>query len=290
MDQLDPLRTNLLDLLVELRGKKVPLTIGGGFGLYLKREHVEQSGRATLLEHLPEPRSTSDIDLFIRVEIIVNPENFRLLGETVEHLGYEAIGSARYMQWVKTILVGGVPQKIKLDLLSGPSKKEHDPFLRIEDRRMKSKTKGIRLHTRFTEEALHVDEDLLQLTISGILSSGEPAEEIAFVPQAFSYLMMKLFAFRDLKNKKEKDMGRHHALDLYHIIAMMTEAEYQKTLDLAKQYCRHDKFQEACQIVHEDFSSITDIGILRLREHPLFRDPFELTEMIDVLAEIFNTE
>jgi len=32
---MDPLRTSLLNLLYELRDRDVPLTIGGGFGLFL---------------------------------------------------------------------------------------------------------------------------------------------------------------------------------------------------------------------------------------------------------------
>lgn len=37
----DPLTANLLDLLFELRKHPVPLTIGGGFGLYSSlREHT----------------------------------------------------------------------------------------------------------------------------------------------------------------------------------------------------------------------------------------------------------
>ena len=38
----DPLTAHLLDLLFELRDTLVPLTIGGGFGLYLKRLFLEQ--------------------------------------------------------------------------------------------------------------------------------------------------------------------------------------------------------------------------------------------------------
>ena len=37
MAWMDPLTANLLDLLYELREHPIPLTIGGGFGLYLTR-------------------------------------------------------------------------------------------------------------------------------------------------------------------------------------------------------------------------------------------------------------
>ena len=42
--------------------------------------------------------------------------------------------------------------------------------------------------------------------------------------------MMKLFAFRDRKEDRDKNLGRHHALDLYAIVAMQVESEYQESL------------------------------------------------------------
>jgi hypothetical protein len=41
MRSMDPLTTNLLDLVHELRDKAIPIAVGGGFGLYLKRRHLE---------------------------------------------------------------------------------------------------------------------------------------------------------------------------------------------------------------------------------------------------------
>jgi hypothetical protein len=35
---VDPLLNSLLDLLRELDSQGIPLTVGGGFGLYLKRD------------------------------------------------------------------------------------------------------------------------------------------------------------------------------------------------------------------------------------------------------------
>ena len=40
MNSLPDLRTALLDLLYETRAVDLKLIIGGGYGLYLKREHV----------------------------------------------------------------------------------------------------------------------------------------------------------------------------------------------------------------------------------------------------------
>jgi hypothetical protein len=60
---MDRLYANLLHLLRELDAQGVPLTVAGGFGLYLKRMHLGTRDEQTLFVELPDVRSTNDIDL-----------------------------------------------------------------------------------------------------------------------------------------------------------------------------------------------------------------------------------
>lgn len=62
MDSLDVLQASILDLDYQLRNEDVPLTIGGGFGLYLRQGHLNQLTERTLFDRLPHQRSTNDID------------------------------------------------------------------------------------------------------------------------------------------------------------------------------------------------------------------------------------
>ena len=73
MITIPDLQTALLDLLREVKGTDVKLIIGGGFGIYLKTVHVRRLGVRTLLKEWPEPRSTNDIDLFLRPELLIEP-------------------------------------------------------------------------------------------------------------------------------------------------------------------------------------------------------------------------
>ena len=50
---MDPLTANLLDLLFELREHPIPLTIGGGFGLYLNRMRLDETRERTLFSNCP---------------------------------------------------------------------------------------------------------------------------------------------------------------------------------------------------------------------------------------------
>ena len=69
---MEPLHKSLLDLLRELERCGVPLTVGGGYGLYLKRMHLARTGEQSLFTELPEVRSTNDIDMFLRAEVLAD--------------------------------------------------------------------------------------------------------------------------------------------------------------------------------------------------------------------------
>ena len=72
MITITDLQTSMLDLLHEIKGSEVKVIIGGGFGIYLKVSHVVKEVSRTLWQEWPEPRSTNDLDLFLRPELIIN--------------------------------------------------------------------------------------------------------------------------------------------------------------------------------------------------------------------------
>src|SRR3954453_14572349 len=117
---MDTLITSLLDLLAELEATRVPLIVGGGFGLYLKRRHIDRTGERTLLSELPEPRSTNDLDLFLRAEVLADVGRTRRVAEAIRRLGYTPVEEAKFLQWHRPVQVGEVEQEVKIDILVGP--------------------------------------------------------------------------------------------------------------------------------------------------------------------------
>jgi hypothetical protein len=286
MAWMDPLTTNLLDLLFELREPPVPLTIGGGFGLYLKRMRLDETNERTLFSQLPMPRATNDLDLFVRADVLCDLQSMQTVAAALSRLGYEVVPEAMYMQWKKHFDLHGQGREIKVDLLVGPLGRFRK---RLHVKGVRARPVGpIKLHAHTVEEAVHIEESPTALTISGSCSNGEPAEAQVHVPQAFTYLMMKLFAFRDRKADDDKNLGRHHALDLYTILAMQVEAEYQESLRLGNLYVGHDYVATAREILRSDFAGPTSIGVIRLREHPLYRPEFPIPDFLAVLSEIFH--
>jgi hypothetical protein len=117
---VDQLTTNLLDLLFELEGRKIPIMIGGGYGLFLKRRHLAATGARTLLERLPEARATNDLDMFLRAELLSDLSRTREVRDAILRLGYAPVEEAKFLQWKRGVIVAGVAQEVKIDVLVGP--------------------------------------------------------------------------------------------------------------------------------------------------------------------------
>lgn len=282
----DALRPVLLDFLYELRDEHIELMIGGGYGLFLKQEHLARSGHATTLlpqRTWPQARATNDIDLLLRPEILLDPSHMTNVRKTLDRLGLEAVESAKFYQFEKPWGAGTV----RFDILTGPSSQfAHRRDLRMDSRRIRPRESS-GLHAHPLEEAVAYEEDTIRVPVTGMRSNGEPYETEALIPQGFTYLLMKLFAFRDRKDDPDKDMARHHALDLYRVAAMMTEEEYEVVRRLATSNRDVGVVRQAGQIVAEFYSSGTALGVLRIREHPLYGDNMDIGEVLRLLAELF---
>jgi hypothetical protein len=283
---MDPLFANLLDLLRELDARGVPLTVGGGFGLYLKRNHLARTGEQTLFTELPEVRSTNDIDMFLRADVLSDLDRTKEVADAIRRLGYEVVEEAKYLQWRRPVVVGGVAQDVKIDVLVGPLGR-YRRSMKVNPPRARPKG-DIQFHAHMVEEALHVEEMPIGVRVDGPTSDGKAYSGTVYVPEAFPYLLMKLHTFSDRKDDPNKNLGRHHALDVYTIVGMMTESEYERAKAFGAADREDEPVARARAIVNEDFSSTSTVGVLRLREHSLSRADFRLEDFVAVLREIFG--
>ena len=99
---------------------------------------------------------------------------------------------------------------------------------------------------------------------------------------------MKLFAFRDQIELQPKGYGSHHALDLYSIIAMMTENEWEQSKQMAKRNSDSPIGVEASRIANELFDSTTSRGLLVMRANPYCSDLLQLSEFIDLVRDLLS--
>ena len=283
------LKSCLLDLLRKLEDKNFPLILCGGFGLYLKQLELQQRGSdyQPLLhgEFWPRPRTTEDMDILIRTEIFAKADRFRLLRQTLDGLGYQPIVGAEYMQFVRKLPDGG---DVKVDLLTGPVVEPLRDKVRIKDRRISPVAQSIGLHARRSDEALGFQDNLLEIRIAGQCTDGHAYESTVFIPPAVTFLMMKLFAFRDRNQDEQKNFARHHAMDLYRIVAMLDHGEFEQTQILIQSFGEKAVLQEAREIVAEFFSSSTALGLLRLQEHNLFKSDTDVQAFSQALTDLLK--
>ena len=87
---------------------------------------------------------------------------------------------------------------------------------------------SVGIHAHPCDQVVTLEEELLPFRFAGTLGTGKPWQAEVFLPHPYTFLLMKLFAFRDRINGPQKDLGRHHALDLYSVVALTNETEWQE--------------------------------------------------------------
>lgn len=286
MVTLPDLKTSLLDLLHEIEGADIRLILGGGFGIYLKIDYVKEKGERTLLQAWPEPRSTNDIDLFLRPELLIQATKLSPLAKAIARLGYHVVPGAEKYQFVKPGPEGNPAGSIKIDLLTGPRTCFVGSRVKTDIRRARPKP-SVGVHAHPVDEAPTLEKGLLPVMLAGKLTSGKPGQAEVLLPQPFTFLMMKLFAFRDKLADTDKEPARYHALDLYAILATTIETEWRYALKLRDVFGNHPYVLKAGNLVSEYFSTLDRPGLVRLRESPYCRSELQLHEFISALQELF---
>lgn len=285
MNGQDPLKQTLLDLHAIL-GSAVPLILGGGYGLFLRQDDLTRTGARTLfpVNDLPENRTTQDIDLILKAEVVVSADGMKSVRSAINTLGYTPIAGSEHYQFRKAVKPAG---EIKIALLVGPLGDLFDAkTVMRDDRRVRPKAFKD-LHAHPLEEAVGVEEHLCAITLSGQRGDGTEHNATVYVAQPFTYLLMKIFAFRDRVNDPGKDFARHHAIDIYRIVGLITQDEDQTLKEMATKHRKHPKVLEARAIIAEHFSSQNMLGILRMREHQLAAGQLRLDQFITELSAIF---
>ena len=293
----DPLITYLLDFLFELEknGLKTPLIIAGGFGLFLKRRYLAERQERTLFSNMPGARSTEDIDIFAQRNTLCDIQQAQSIKDALSRLQYEVIEAEKYMQWKKTINIGTQTGTIKIDFLVG-NVDAYRSYLHIEQGRNPRRARHPRVegfHARITKEALLIDEKAQKIPLSGIRTSGETHDTTICVPHPFTYLLMKLFAFRDRQEKLQKQQTQYHAFDIFLIIGLLTESELHEAIEFGKHYAEEPIVQEAKRIIADHFTGTPSDGMVAIKSHPSFSANFEAkhySEFEQILMEVFNGE
>ncbi len=286
MITIPELQTALLDLLFKLKETNIEPLIGGGFGIHLKRQFILKSGKRTLLSEIPESRSTKDVDLFLRPELLIKQRELIPLRSALKDLDYKIKQGAEKYQFSRRILGGSKENEVIIDILTGPESSFSGTSVKVDNRRVRPQP-SIDLHAHPTNEAQTLEESPTDITITGKLSNGKVSKCKALLPHPYTFLILKLHAFRDKLLGQEEKLASYHALDLYSIVATTTEEEWRKALVLRDKYMNNPYIKDARNIVSTYFSTMTKLGMLRLRESEYSRPNLQFEDFISILLELF---
>jgi virulence-associated protein VapD len=281
------LRSNLLDLLHALGNDAQGILLGGGYGLYLKQLHLAQAGVRTLIgaELWPAPRATEDLDLMLSAELVADARSMTALRAALDKLDYKVIKGSEYLQFVRTV---SATQVVKIDLLTAQlDVLKSFPAINADIRRARPVAADRPdLHAHPTDGALTLTESPLVIEVAGALSTAQAFSARVTIPHPFNYLLMKLTAYRDRRNDPDKDLGRHHALDVFRIVAMLTEPERDQVQANLRAFAGNAQVQSCVKLVRSDFASATAPGVLAMRAHPLWQNDQQLPVFLELLHEI----
>jgi len=276
------LRKTLLDLHSRLDQKGIKLVLGGGFGLFLKQLDLSTKETQTLLPVVawPKPRTTNDLDLFVPLELLVTLADMQEIRAILDELNFEAIQGSQFWQFVLPAT------EVKIDILTGPVTEEAKPQLKMDDNRRVRPKGDLKLHARHTPEALGLHENQEKILVPGQLSDGKEYQGMIHIPSPFSYLMMKITAFGDQVDNEKKDFGRHHALDIYRIVAMLDEEQYAQTKLQFAEHASDPSAQRVVSLVKELFGSTESPGIIRIKEHAFYDNNLDIDAFISALQDL----
>ena len=295
----DPLMPHLLDL-IALPGSE-GLILAGGFGMRIKQAALEERIREgkTLISSIPAARSTQDLDLFLNMQFWLQKERGKAFRAVLDRLGYEVLTNYKNLQFGKVYDPVTDRLRIKVDLHARePRAGEKVMF---DDRRVGKGTEnvidgkrddGVGLHGRTTPEAFAIDDIPTRIRLAGRRTDGAFVEAAVFVPHPYASLNMKIKAAHDWLRRARGEMrmkaySEKHVFDVYLLVAMMLNDEFEECRALAAQYADNPMSMENRQNMSDLFADPDGPASLEIQRQ-IGGLPYGYDVFWEVLQEILS--
>lgn len=163
----------------------------------------------------------------------------------------------------------GSPKEIEVDILTEPPNDEDIKKVKIKKPRIKPV--GVKNFHAFIHKEAYLLSNFLVKASSYVEPHLQTKFKNIYLPSSFSFLVMKLHAFRDRINDTNKEFGKHHAYDIFATIRNMDEADWITAVQQREYFQGKKIFIESNKIVRQFFDSETSKGIIRIKENELFQ-------------------
>jgi len=241
----------LAELAKSLNKIGVKPVICGGLGVFLCFRDSQGAARGMI-------RATNDIDLVITKEMLLENSRQNAIADIItEELEYVVLAGGEHFRFTKA------PNQ-RLDILAPPLKGFRNDGVRIN--LVKSK-----LHGHLTEEACFIDEDLRTIILS---SDGIEVR----TPSPTNLLILKLCAFDDRDNNKDKDRAQAHAFDIYITVMLAGTDDYKEGQRFLARHSDCQVIKRVVSIVKEKFDSVDQQGWQRVLETSFFYPDMRIAE------------
>lgn len=259
------------------------LILGGGFGLFRCQTQMgEDESKPTLIrrEAWCAPRATADLDIFLETSILASIEQMQAIRSCLDVLGYAVIDGVEFLHFEKNF---SAAERVEINFLTGPIT-DQKLAKKVQDRRPRARARGkVQLHAYLTEEAVALSENL-----RAVFPVPDRENTNLFVPHPATLLVMKLHAFRDRFVRGEQEKSGHHAIDVYRILCLLDETTFAECKGILNRNANVSAVFSAGEIVERYFQSADQMGFVKIREHALYRDHFDLETMRSVLQELLT--
>jgi len=215
--------------------------ICGGLGVFLSLHKRHNEARKML-------RATRDIDLMLTEQDVSEVAKRNAIANIITgELKYEVREGCEHFRFQKE-------NNQQLDILT-------PPINGINVQGSRSRLVKSKLHGHIASEACFIEEDLRTISSSEILSGDKIVSFEVLLPSPTNLLILKLFAFDDRSNKDDTEHAQTHALDIYLIIAMLTQrSDYLEGQKFLSRHRDSEIIQRAQSIVDSKFSSVDKLG------------------------------
>ncbi len=268
----DPLLPHLLDLLREAPANS--FILGGGFGLRVKQANLDGSRTlaGSIGEELPEARATTDLDLFLRIELFSQDSRGRDLRSAIDRLGYQA--KTPNLQFEKQIGGPHLSQSLFLDLMAR-SPEEGSGVKAGKSRVGSGSETG--LHGRETVEAFAVEQSPV---LCNLESNGTRLGQVQ-VAHPYALLNMKIRAAHDwfryqtepwILRDGQQPPSPKHVFDATLVVAVLMEEEIEQSKTLASGWNSHLTASEIKGEADQLFGSPMSLGWATAMRQGMFDD------------------
>lgn len=255
---IGPVHHSLIEILEHPASPNLILV--GGVSILLRLDWLRRQQARTLIDQIPAARATSDLDFILSLDLFVNSEKGANVRVMLDELGYNS--KTDFMQFTKG--------DVQIDFMARvPDSAELWSKLKVGGSRVGSRV-GIDLHGIPTKEAFAVEDEPYKVDVVLDRSPGLNERFAVRIAHPFGLINMKVRAAQDwlecrLKQDPPKPYSEKHALDVYILIASLTEPELLQCERLASQYEDHQLAKEIRREAMALFSTPQSPGFIEAK-------------------------